>query len=378
MMLRGAERWLPGVLRSCLRRRRTRHQHVLLCVADHFEPFGKCICPDGRAEGGRSVQDARQAVASWCSSFKDACRDACDSDGRQPRHTFFYPWDEYDPGCLDLLREFCAEGWGELEVHLHHRNDTAASLRRRLMDCKRTYAEKHGFLGRCPQKGIPRFAFVHGNWALCNARPDGDWCGVDAEIEVLRETGCYADFTFPSAPSRTQPSFVNAVYYGGDPREGERGHRLLKWCAAGDVVDEEHQGLLFIPGPLGLNWSSRKGGILPRLENGELSVANPATLIRMKHWMRIQVQVLGCPEWIIVKLHTHGMGERSRDAICGPAMTRFYDALRLDAQLRDSPYSLHFVTARELTNVVMAAMKGHRGDPRPFFDDGIAPPPLAG
>jgi hypothetical protein len=55
------------------------------------------------------------------------------------------------------------------------------------------------------------YGFVHGNWALCNSRPDGDWCGVNEELTVLAQTGCYADFTFPSAPSPTQPRMVNAV-----------------------------------------------------------------------------------------------------------------------------------------------------------------------
>ena len=44
------------------------------------------------------------------------------------------------------------------------------------------------------------YAFIHGNWSLCNSRPDGRYCGVNNELDVLRETGCYADFTLPSAP----------------------------------------------------------------------------------------------------------------------------------------------------------------------------------
>ena len=29
------------------------------------------------------------------------------------------------------------------------------------------------------------YAFVHGNWALDNSRPDGRWCGIDAELPRL-------------------------------------------------------------------------------------------------------------------------------------------------------------------------------------------------
>ena len=48
---------------------------------------------------------------------------------------------------------------------------------------------------------------------------DGRWCGLNNEIGLLCRLGCYADFTFPSAPSETQPAMVNAIYYSrDDPR----------------------------------------------------------------------------------------------------------------------------------------------------------------
>ena len=55
-----------------------------------------------------------------------------------------------------------------------------------------------------PATGELRFAFIHGNWSLDNSRPDGRWCGLNNELILLRELGCYADFTLPSAPSDTQ------------------------------------------------------------------------------------------------------------------------------------------------------------------------------
>ena len=45
-----------------------------------------------------------------------------------------------------------------------------------------------------------RYAFIHGNWCLANARKDRRWCWVDEELPLLFDTGCYADYTFPSAP----------------------------------------------------------------------------------------------------------------------------------------------------------------------------------
>ena len=45
---------------------------------------------------------------------------------------------------------------------------------------------------------------------------DGRYCGVNDELTVLRETGCYADFTMPAAPDVSQTRTINAIYYAAD------------------------------------------------------------------------------------------------------------------------------------------------------------------
>ena len=54
------------------------------------------------------------------------------ADGRQPVHSFFYPEEEYRPEHLDALVELCRMGLGEIDIHLHHDNDTDAGLREKL------------------------------------------------------------------------------------------------------------------------------------------------------------------------------------------------------------------------------------------------------
>jgi hypothetical protein len=49
--------------------------------------------------------------------------------------------------------------------------------------------QRHGLLRKDPVTGQVLYAFIHGNWALCNSRPDGRWCGVKEEIKILLETG---------------------------------------------------------------------------------------------------------------------------------------------------------------------------------------------
>ena len=40
-----------------------------------------------------------------------------------------------------------------------------------------------------------------------------------------------------------------------------------------------------VQGPLNLNWKRRKAGVLPRLENGDLTEANPPNLDRFQLWL---------------------------------------------------------------------------------------------
>lgn len=373
-MLRAMDRWLPGYLASMRQRPHWGGgpRHLLVCVADHFEPFDRTILPDGAVTGGVADDVAGELVEGWCRDYRKALDRFRDVDGRPPRHTFFYPWDEYESGCIDRLAAFCRDDYGEVEIHLHHRNDSEDGLQEKLAACRDTYATQHGLLGRRKKDEAPVYAFVHGNWCLCNARQDGDWCGVDRELSVLRGTGCYADLTFPSAPHPTQPRCINTIHYGRDPGVGERGPQVDCHVRCGGKA---HPGVLMIPGPLGLNWRSRKRGVLPRLENGEISGANPASANRLSLWKRIGIHVPGRSDWIIVKLHTHGAAAANRSALLGPEMAAFHEALA-EAGEKGSPWLLHYVTARELFNIIKAAEAGCSGSPSDYRDHLISPPPF--
>jgi hypothetical protein len=367
MLPRNAQIWLPGYLRSRLERERPAAGvtvDVLLCIADHFEP----------AHGAASPRVARARVAEWTRRYPAlACRYR-DADGRPPQHTFFFPAEQYRAEHLDRLAELCAAGFGEVEIHLHHHDDTRENLRRTLLDFTRVLHERHGLLTTDP-RGAIAYGFVHGNWALDNARPDGACCGVTDELTLLRQTGCYADFTLPAAPTPSQTRTVNAIYHATGRPGISRSHDYGARCRVGSARPPE--ALLLIQGPLALDWSRRLFGILPGLDVGAIdgSPNYHPSIARFRRWVDLAISVVGRPEWVFVKLHTHGAVERNARTLLGDSMAALHAAI--GSEFNDGrKYRLHYVTAREMANIVAAAEAGKRGDAG-LFRDYVYPPAAA-
>lgn len=366
-MFRAIDKWLPGYLASVARRPPAvaGTRHLMFCVADHFEPF--------RAGVGRN--EATALVDTWCRGLPAAVAGVRDGDGKGPRHSFFFPQEDYEPACLDLLAGLCRNGHAEVEVHLHHQNDTEEQLGRKLAAFRDVLRQKHGLLGG-DRAGRIRYGFIHGNWALCNSRPDGKWCGVNEELGVLIRTGCYADFTFPSAPSPTQPRLVNQLYYAADRPGRPCGHETGQ-CVVADGHNQSETGraLMLVTGPLALDWGRRKWGVLPRLENGDITGANPPVPERVDLWVRQHIHVRGRPDWIFVKVYTHGCLPDSMNVLLGDSMRGAYKHL-LDSYNDGRRWVLHFVSAREMYNIIRAAEAGLAGQPGEYREYEISAPPV--
>ena len=334
--------WLPGAILNSRATSLTAddgRQDVYIAVCDHFEPEW------GKPEKSVAVERAER----WRREYPRQFGQFQDSSGRPPQHTFFYPADEYAPEYLDSIAELCRAGYGDVEVHLHHDHDTADNLRHTLLDFTKTLHERHGLLRRDPITGAIVYGFIHGNWALCNSRPDGRWCGVNEEIDILRETGCYADFTLPSAPSATQTSTINSIYYARNIPGQAKSHNRGTRAAVGQLPPSD--SLLMIQGPLLLNWRSRKAGLIPRIENGDLTAANPPTWERFQLWRKAGVQVAGAPGKLFVKLHTHGCKPSNSEMWLGGAADAFH--VELARQTKQNPgFRYHYVTAWEMAQLV--------------------------
>jgi hypothetical protein len=214
-------------------------------------------------------------------------------------------------------------------------------------------------LARDKTTGALAYAFIHGNWALDNARPDGRWCGVNNELDVLRETGCYADFTLPSAPSPTQTRKINSIYYASDDPDRPLSH---DWGVDVGSAPAPADSLMLIQGPLLLDWGRgrRKWGIFPRIENGCLQGSQPPSPRRLDLWLRARVQVPGRPDWFFVKLHTHGAPEANQRVLLGAPMVEFHRALAERAG-RDPDFAFYYVESSDMYNLVRAAEAGWSG-----------------
>jgi hypothetical protein len=345
--------WVRDRVRDALLPRVAGERHLLFAVCDHFEPL----------HGGASRDVGLTRVAAWVDRFPAFSRYR-DADGRPPRHTFFFPGEEYDPRFLESLARLVEANLGEVEVHLHHDGDTAATLREKLSRTLRAFSS-HGLVPRVG--GRLAWSFIHGNWSLANGRPDGRWCGVDDELRCLHELGCYADFTFPSAPDPCQPAVVNAIYY---PRDDRR-RRAYDEAERVRVGSPRRDRVLLMQGPLAI--ARRAGGGRPiRIESSAIAAGDPPSARRLATWVDQHVHVSGRPEWTFVKVHAHGAPEKNARVLLGEAMDGLHRALA-DLSERAS-WRLHYVTAREMYNVARAAMDGRTGSPAAYFDYEVPPP----
>lgn len=126
---------------------------------------------------------------------------------------------------------------------------------------------------------------------------------------------------------------------------------------------------MLITGPLGLDLRRRKWGLLPRLENGELSDVNRPLTRRLALWARQAIHVRGRPEWVFVKTHCHGCASDNLLAGDIRKLGRLLKAMFDDG----TRWRMHWVTAREMYNIVRAAEDGASGDPGQFRDYEVAP-----
>ncbi len=336
---RHAEIWLSPYLKDRLKKRlrSARPRRAWVAITDHYEPMGQ----------GASLETALRRVAKWRDKWPRIADDAPrDAAGQRPQYSFFYPQEEYRREILDGIAEMVQLGVGDVEVHLHHADEKRESFIQKVTDFCRRLTDDHGLLRQ--QNGRTVFGFIHGNWALDNSRPDGRLCGLNGEIALLRDLGCYADFTMPSVPSATQGRVVNKIYWctnNPDNRPRSFDHGIEATVGGGKQGD-----LLMIAGPLGLRFGSR---LMPRVETGEVAAYDPPTPARVRQWFDLSPMI---GEDVFIKLYTHGGPERNLEPLLNGDLANMYRWFADEAIRRG--IEIHWATAWQMYQAASALIYG--------------------
>jgi hypothetical protein len=327
---------------------RTGPTHVFMLMTDHFEPD---------YDAGR--------VDEWARRYMALAARHRDSAGRPVQHTFFYPGEQTTEPILRTLHDMTAAGLGEVEFHYHHQYDTEAIMREQVESAIDEF-QQFGFLKTVD--GQTQFAFIHGNSGLDNSNGD-EMCGVNAELRLLHQLGCFADFTFPSLYEDSQPGTVNSIYAArDDPGPKSYEHRLPLTALRDNAAD-----LMIFEGPLIFSPTLNLRHLFLHLDDGDVHASEHASPGRVDDWVRANVHVPQRPDWVFVKLFAHGASTPAdMDAVLG---ADFDDALTyLEREYNDgSKYVLHYITAREAYNLARAAGEGARGEPQQYLNAYVRP-----
>jgi hypothetical protein len=332
--------------------------HVFFLYVDHFEP---------------AEDEAR--TRRWNARYAALADRHHDSAGRPPQHTWFFPGEQQHDYHMKIFQQMAAAGYGEVELHYHHNFDTSESLRPKL-ESAIEFFQQFGFLKTVD--GQTRFGFIHGNFGLDNSNGPAV-CGVNREIALLAELGCFADYSFPSIYEDSQPPFVNTLYDAEDDDRPKSYDRRLP------IEARESRGprLMIFQGPLVFypSWNVRQ--LFVTLEDGNIHASVPVTPRRIDQWVRANIHVPQRPDWVFIKVWGHAAsGDPEEEEAVGPD---FDAALTyLETHYNDGArYALHYVTAREAYNLAKAAAAGKTGDPgqylnwvvKPYLADGPYIPP---
>jgi hypothetical protein len=335
---RHAEIWFAPYLKDRLRRswHGAAPRRVWVTLCDHYEPLGRSASLD------RALAKVAEWRDKWPRIAENGPRDAA---GQPPQYTFFYPQEEYRRELVEGIAEIARLGVADVEVHLHHESERRETFLEKVTEFCRRLSGDHGLLRQSDGRTV--FGFIHGNWALDNSRPDGKCCGLNGEIALLRDLGCYADFTMPSLPSPTQSRVVNRIYWctgnaDGSPRSFDRGIEAAVGCGRrGD--------LLMITGPLGVRFGER---LLPRLETGEMAAYDLPGPSRVRRWFDLAPMV---GSDLFLKLYAHGADDRNMGALLGHGLADLYRLVAEEAQRRK--IELHWATAWQMYRAVEALIR---------------------
>jgi len=345
--LKKIDRWLPSYFNGLMKRSSVPSDtpvDILFMFVDHFELNGHA-----------------DRLDAWTTRYPEIAKKHKDSDGHHPKHSFFYAMDLMHEHELEAMKPVVDAGYGEFELHWHHDHDTPASYSKKLGDAMEIF-HRYGYMKPYKPNQKACFSFIHGNWSLANSRGD-DFCGVDNEVQILKDFGCYGDFTYPALFSTAQPPFINNIYYCSNL---DQPACYFEGRDASVGIQESEDEFLIVQGPMTINWLDWRHKWHPTIEDGDINqFPTHDDPKRIDAWMRQNIHVKGRPEWRFVKIFCHGAQDHK--SVVSDTTDRMFEYI--EQHYNDGKrYRLHYVSAREAYNIIKAAESGESGNPNQYRD----------
>ena len=140
-------------------------------------------------------------------------------------------------------------------------------------------------------------------------------------------------------------------------RAGAPKHLIIAIC---DHFEPHHDGSM--------------GRVRQWVENADLTAARRPTGDRLRLWCDLESRMASRPDWVLIKLHTHGAPLRNAEMFLGDAMRTFQHVLARSFNDGER-FASHYVTAREMVNLIHTAEGSASGDPESRRDHLLPPPP---
>jgi len=347
------DRWLRSYLKGLFNSSKPQEGTIdlMFLFVDHFELNGH-----------------EDRLHAWEIEYPKIAVKHSDSDGQHPKHSFFYALDLMHEHELERLQHLATEGFGEFELHWHHQGDDEQSFKRKLSESMKIF-HRYGYMRPYREDQEACFAFIHGNWSLGNSRGE-KYCGVDNEVKLLKDAGCYGDFTFPALFNEAQPPMLNNIYYCTDL---EKNSCYFEGRDSSVGTKENSNEFMIFQGPLTINWFDWRHKWHPTIEDGDINgFPTHDDPKRIDSWVRQKIHVKGNQNWQFVKIFCHGAQDHL--SVVSDTTDRMFSYL--ESKYNDGKkYRLHYVTVREAYNIVKAAENGQQGNPNAYRDY-VIPHPL--
>lgn len=338
--------WVPQYMGRLVKgHRRNGPIHLLVLIANIFDPY----------VGGASREEGCRRMVSWERRMAEIASRYRDSDGNPPQHTWFVPIAMKDTDCLFRISKMCFDGFGEIGIYIPPETNHEA-FHNKLKDSLQSISQFGGCVIHDKDKGRRNSFGVIGD-------------ENNSTIPFLPAEGCYADFTGPPIEG-IHGSYFSQIYHY--LRYSENTSHIIDPSLSIYRESSSPLGLMMIPGSVGINWFDWSNLFFPNFETGSVCRRTLPYSLRTRLWIRSAAALPGRPDWIVIKLFTRGCEPANEEILLGKYTHRIYKEFERFAR-GGHPCYLHYVSGRELYNIIRAAESGCSGNPHMMRDWQLPP-----